>query len=340
MQFLPFAFCLLPFYFCLFTFAFFLSPPSATAQSSDQNFPTHVTTNEINGVIKARAMGDARLTTYFYLFEGSQGDIFINVVTKNFSGDIDVFAADDMRPLTKMVMYADTGTSETGRLIYLRQSSRMLLRIEGRTPNDDAAEFRIKFAGSFVALAPDKYAPPPTVAKRESVESRKSVDSKKSEKVSEAPVAEDQTPKSEPPASAGGEVVDGQKPPTEDKKTDDPDTVYENESAKVTVKPVTPPPAKKKTVTAKSAKSKSVARKPKAQRPKPETTNPKPETPPPPDPLANIKLVVELKDGSIVERPMTEVMRFTFDRGTLTVIEKGGKITRYKITDIAKVTVE
>src|SRR5438552_821087 len=88
---------------CCFA-AFSLEAP---AQSSDQNFPTPVTSNELSGVIKARDIGDPRLTTYYYAFDGRQGDIFINVVTKNLSGDIDIFTAEGLRPLTKMVIYAD-----------------------------------------------------------------------------------------------------------------------------------------------------------------------------------------------------------------------------------------
>lgn len=289
------------------------------AQSSDQNFPTHVTSNDINGRISARPIGDARLTTYFYLFEGTQGDIFINVATTNFTGDIDVYAADSMKPLTKMVMYADAGRSETGRLIYLRQSARLLLRIEGRTPNDDAATFRIKFAGSFVALAPETYEPPPTVKSRESIESR---ESRKSESRPVGTGGQSENPTETPTAS------EDPKPKTEDPSSD---TVYENKSAKVTVKPTKPPPVKKRTTTAKTAKPKPAARKPK-------TANPKP--PSEPDPLANIKLVVVFKDGTVIERPMTEISRFSFDNGRLTIIEKNGTITRYQMTTISKVTIE
>src|SRR5690242_16919757 len=89
------------------------------AQSTNQNFPTPVTSNEIGGTIRARDIGDARLTTYFYFFNGSQGDIFINVVTKNLDGDIDVFTTDNLKPLTKITVYSDNPDSETGRVIYL-----------------------------------------------------------------------------------------------------------------------------------------------------------------------------------------------------------------------------
>ena len=124
----------------------------AAGQSTDQNYPTPITTNEINGTIKARDIGDSRLTRFYYAFDGGQGDIFINVVAKNFSGDIDIFTADTLNPLTKMVFQPDGGLSETGRLVYLRKAARLILRVEGRSPNDDPASFRIKFAGSFVAL--------------------------------------------------------------------------------------------------------------------------------------------------------------------------------------------
>lgn len=132
-------------------------------QSSEQTFPTAVTSKEIVGQIKSRDIGDSRLTTYFYAFDGVQGDVFINVVTKNFNGDIDIFTADNMRPLTKMVIYADNGLNETGRLIYLRKSEHLLLRIEGRSLNDDSATYRIKFAGTFVALAAQKVDQAPVI---------------------------------------------------------------------------------------------------------------------------------------------------------------------------------
>lgn len=304
----------------LITFFLLGCAVSNYTQSSDQSFPTHVTTNDINGVIKPRNIGDARLTTYFYLFEGSQGDIFINVATTNFSGDIDVYAAESMKPLTKMVMFADAGQSETGRLIYLRQPARLLLRIEGRTPNDDPATYRIKFAGSFVALAPETYEAAPTVAKRESVESRKSSESGESK--TENPKTEDQTPKTEDPIS------EDPKPKTEDPTSE---TVYENKSAKVTVKPAKAPTAKRRTTTARTTKPKPSTQKPKTENPKP---------PPEPDPLANVKLVVVFKDGTIIERPMTEISRFSFSGGALTVVEKTGAIKRYQIATIAKVTIE
>lgn len=326
--------------FCTLVFA-----SVSAAQSRDQNFPTPVTTTEINGSIKARDIGDSRLTSYYYAFDGSQGDIFINVVTKNFSGDIDVFAQEALRPLTKMVIYADSGVSETGRLVYLRKGERLLLRIEGRTPNDDPASFRIKFAGSFTALAGQKGDEAPAIeSSTESEEARVKVNSvgtiidvipkpkpvKKEVETakSNVPVDDIKEAKTEP------KVAVGELPPDEKtvEKTNDDSTVFENKSAKVTVKPVEIPEAKR------PVKPKTTAR----------TKNPRSKIRKPPvvteektlDPLASIRLVIEFKDGKKIERPMNEILRFSVDKGILTVISKDGTTSRHSILDVAKVTIE
>ncbi|MGB7209944.1 MAG: hypothetical protein WBD27_14890 [Pyrinomonadaceae bacterium] len=135
----------------IFTLSVLLCGNHTFAQSTSQNFPTPVTTNEINGSIKARDIGDSRLTTYFYTFSGDQGDLFINIVTRNFTGDLDVFTTAGLRPITKIVIYANDSENETGRAVYFRKTEKLLLRVQGRSPNDDPASFRIKFAGSFVA---------------------------------------------------------------------------------------------------------------------------------------------------------------------------------------------
>jgi hypothetical protein len=60
----------------------------------------------------------------------------------------------------------------------------------------------------------------------------------------------------------------------------------------------------------------------------------------PADPMANIQLVIEFKDGRTIRRPMSEVFRFTVDRGQLTVISKDGSIGRYTMLDVAAVTIK
>lgn len=291
------------------------------AQSTDSSFPTPVTTAEINGVIKARDVGDSRLTTYFYEFDGGQGDIFINVVTKNLSGDIDVYTVDGLRPLTKVVIYADIGTSETGRLIYLRKPERLILRVEGRTPGDEAATYKIKFAGSFIALKPVKAEKEPVVdatAKTEDTGVR----------VNSVGTIIPPDPKPVPPKKVEVEKpkVDktvAEKPKVNEKKeaTKKPVVVVEDFSSETT-KIETP-----KTTGKRPPKPKKVEEPVKTEEPKA-------------DPLASIRLVVQLKDGDVIESPMSEVLKFSVDKGVLTVLLKDGKITRYSILVVAKVTIE
>jgi hypothetical protein len=140
---------------CLFRVDVFFG--EFTSPVNQSKLPDALTSNEISGQIPARDIGDARLTSYFYTFNAGQGDVFHNVVTKNLNGDIDIFTADNLRPLSKITIYADSSEGETGRVIYLRQPAKLILRVEGRSPNDDAATYRIKFAGSFApAIAPPR----------------------------------------------------------------------------------------------------------------------------------------------------------------------------------------
>ena len=59
-----------------------------------------------------------------------------------------------------------------------------------------------------------------------------------------------------------------------------------------------------------------------------------------PDPMASIRLVVSFKDGTKIERQMNEVLRFSVDKGVLTVISKDGAVGRYSMLDVARVTIE
>ncbi|MBP9663380.1 MAG: hypothetical protein KBD94_02075, partial [Pyrinomonadaceae bacterium] len=195
---------------------------SAAGQSRDVNFPTPVLVNEITGVIIARDIGDSRVTSYYYTFDGGQGDIFINLVTKNFAGDVDVFVADGLKPMTKMVVFANADETETGRLIYLRKPEKLILRVEGRTPNDDPATFRIKLGGSFIASAEKAVEDAPTLARPDPNEPGVKVNSvgtivavipKPEPPKKVEPVAK----RSEPPASAGGQTAKTA-PPTKEPK--------------------------------------------------------------------------------------------------------------------------
>ncbi|MEO8648906.1 MAG: hypothetical protein ABI539_07040 [Acidobacteriota bacterium] len=320
---------------------------AAYSQSTIQEFPTPVLANEIAGVINARDIGDSRLTTYYYTLDAGQGDLFVNIVTRNFAGDIDLFIVEGLKPLTKVVVFADTSENETGRVVYFRTAEHILLRIQGRTPGDDPASFRIKFAGSFEPSRSTAQAPEiPKVAGLNESNSRvnsvgtivkvirppektpdvkavtAAVKTKEDEKADELPdaIPADERTNVEPvkekqrdenPEARPNAVVTDKLPPAKEADT---------AAAK---SPKTTPPRK---TTKKSRQSESEASSPaKAAAP---------------DPLAAIKLIILFKDGSRIERQMNEVLKFGVDKGILTVISKDGTIGRYSILDVLKLSVE
>jgi hypothetical protein len=277
---------------------------SVTAQSTLVEYPTPITGSEIRGEIRPRAIGDSRATTYYYAFNGAQGDVFINVVTRNFDGDIDVFLENGLRPLTKIVMFADAEQAETGRVIYLRRPERLILRVQGRTPNDDPANYQIKFAGSFVALKEGEIPEPPempTVAQREPVRSVPPVSEiQPVEERVEQPTPQDESP------------------PVQRAETDTARTPSKAEPA------------------GRTERAERTASPPRTERADSRRSEPQP----PRDPMANFSLVIRFKDGTTLVRPMTEVSRFSVDRGVLTIVGKDGRPRRYQMTDIVRVAIE
>lgn len=280
----------------------------AAAQSSDANFPTQLRTNTVNGSIKPRALGDSRLTTYYYAFNGDQGDIFVSVITKNFDGDIDVFAVSGMRQLTKLVVYSDGNVNETGRLIYLRKPEKLLLRVQGRPPGDTDATFQIKFGGSFLASTDADSEAAPTVA-----------------------VVPEKMPEPK---------VDPVKAPEKETEVA---TVEKKPETKPERKPKVETP-KEKTPTFEKVvpEKKEVAKKPEAKA-KPSASSAKkaePPAKPTPDPLAKYNLVIQFKDGKKLDKPMTEVERVTVEGVNLVVILKSGVITTYSLLTVEKFTID
>ncbi len=327
-------------------------------------FPTPVRTPEIASSIKARAIGDPRVTTYYYTFEGQQGDVFINVQSKNFTGDIDVYVVPSQQPLTKIVIYGDQPEAETGRVIYLRKPERLLLRIQGRSPGDDDASVRIKFAGSFAASKLDDSSSPavPTIEKES--ESNVRVNSvgtilKVIPKASPTPDAErlEETPEPHETRTAAAKKEGAREEPKVDAEEAKSVQVVVTDPVVEEKKEDTPKPV----ATTRSRNRRRVATTPAKVVPTPENGEEKkaetlPPTPPKTsanrrtataktvapkvDPMAGINLVIYFKDGSQINRPMSEVMRFSVERAVLTVISKNGTIGRYKMTEVSRVSIE
>lgn len=341
----------------------------AAAQSTDQLFPTPVRTSEIVSTIKARDIGDSRLTTYYYTFEGEQGDVFINVQSRNFTGDIDVFVVPTQTPLTKIVIYADQAETETGRVVYLRKPERLLLRVQGRTPGDEEASIRIKFAGSFAASKLEDVDSPEVARAGSSTETDVRVNSVGTileviPKVKPTPVAVAE--KSEPSEER---VAEDRKTEASEPKKDDSAPAAGSEPEKkvevVVSDPVAAEPKKPSARRRPSSNQRTAVDKVPPARSDPEEADstekaePAPRRttraarqgrsvanqtkkvePPKVDPMANVRLVIYFKDGSTIDRPMPEVQRFSVERAVLTVIHKNGTIGRYNMAEVLRVSIE
>jgi hypothetical protein len=312
---------------------------SVFGQSRKPDFPTPVVQNEITGAITPRDIGDSRLTQHFYTFFADNGDLFVNLETANFTGDVDFFAAGTMRPLSKISFYGDA--TKTSRIVYFRQREQIVLRVEGRTPNDETANYKINFTGSFSAAA-DLPLPP------------EDFDPQIKEKTTETATAR---------VNSVGTIIEAiQSQPKPESVINAPEA--ENVAAIVTEKPVPrrrlprtttakrpkSQPDKEPTETAESAPPttpeatpKPASRRPPARTARKKTTN-RPVTvakaEPIPDPLINVRLVVELKDGYKIERPMSEILRVSVDKNQLVVIAKNGKIERFVLLDVLKFSIE
>ncbi|MDQ6788920.1 MAG: hypothetical protein M3033_19115, partial [Acidobacteriota bacterium] len=268
----------------------------------------------------------------------------------NLDGDIDIFAAENLRPLTKIKVFSDTTENETGRVIYLRKPEKLILRIEGRTPNDEAATYSLKFAGSFVpaqAVAESDVPEQPTVKTENQSDVRVNsvgtiieVKPKPTPKPKET-VAKNEPEKSETKIEEKTEVKDSEnesKKSANEKNNEEKPEVKETEVEEKTATKENP----KKPL--KPAPDTSAAKKQNSKRSNVSKTKPKKSIeaakPSEPNPLENVRLIILFKDGTKIEHPMSEVLRVGVDKDILTLITKNGSIGRYSILDVARMTIE
>lgn len=122
---------------------------AAFAQSITPDAPTPVLSNEIAGRISPLDIGDPRQTRFFYSFNGLQGDLELTVESNNLDGDVDIFLAANLRPLTKVTLYAGATSTRATKTIFLRRAEPLILRVQARTPNDAEGTYRITFGGAF-----------------------------------------------------------------------------------------------------------------------------------------------------------------------------------------------
>ncbi|MDQ1729027.1 MAG: hypothetical protein QOD33_1152 [Pyrinomonadaceae bacterium] len=321
----------------------------AAAQSTDIAWPTPVRTNEVSGSISARDIGDPRVTDHFYAFTGMPGDVLVTVDSNNLNGDIDVFTLSGLRPLLKFTVYAGSSASNT-RSIFLRTQENLILRVEGRTPNDDPATYRIGFGGAFAPITSGPLAeheaeatPASEVATaatggRRVSSSGARIDEPRTEVVA-AP-----TPEPAPAEAATREPSrtasrtnsrnrNPRRPATRRTPAAAPATTSESpaETTKsgtgdqpgdaATGPPETRPPARR------GSRRNPTARKPVAAPVQPATE------------AAGPRLVIETSDGTLVDRDMNSVRRVTVENGQVVVLGKDGKIQRIPLTTVVRMTI-
>jgi hypothetical protein len=297
------------------------------------------------GTITARDLGDPRLTDHFYALTGTPGDVLITVDSRNLNGDVDVFTFSGLRPLLKFTVYAGSSSPIT-KSIYLRAQEDLILRVEGRTPNDDDAVYRIHFGGSFASitsgpLAEHEDATPPATAVAASGKGGRRVSSAGA-RIEEPRTEVAETPQPEPtPVESSEAKTAPSKPtprnsrtrrpavrrtgPTEPAKPEETAAIGETEDKPPAENPEKAPktPAKGKRPTRKSAVARSAA---------------KPTTPQEPE-ESGPRLIIETNDGTLVDRYMSSVRRVTVENGQVVVVGKDGKIQRIPLASVVRMTI-
>ena len=336
----------------------------AGAQSTDQSLPTPILSSDINGKIVALDVGDPRLTRHFYAFAASPGDLLVRVDSKNLNGDIDVFTAITFRPLMKATVYSSSQSSVT-KGIYLRAHQILILRVEARTPNDDPGSYHIHFGGTFepfsggIPVAENTENSDSSTEKtgsnrlssvganipRPSVQMAETAEAKPSpspEAAAAKPAETTEAPKTDTakPASTNTARRTNTRPARRGTRP-----APRTQTAEKKTEPVTPTePAPTEPKVESSARAETPAQ------PKPEkTTSEKPsETAPVEKPKAQdlssqpggTRLIIEEKDGTRIERPMSTVRRVIVEGPTIVIVLKTGRIDRIPMSDVARMAIE
>jgi len=344
------------------------------AQSTDQSLPTPVLSNEINGRIAALDVGDPRTTKHFYAFAASPGDLLVTMDSKNLDGDVDVFTAISFRPLMKTTFYASSQSAGVTKGIYLRAHQLLILRIEARTPNDDPGTYRIHFGGTFEPFsggipvaentetpndANEKISanrlssvgatiPRPLVQIVETPEAKpspspektadKTIETTGTAKVeTEKPATTARTNTTRPPRRSTRPGTSRRQPPT--KKTQAP---AKSQTETATVDPTKSEPAKVESEKAEAVKTGKRATEEKPAPGEVKTNETTAEKAKPQETLAPVgaRLIIEEKDGTRIERPMSSVRRVVIEGSTIVVLLKNGKTERIAMADVARMAIE
>ncbi|MDX6710737.1 MAG: hypothetical protein QOH96_1753 [Blastocatellia bacterium] len=321
---------------------------TARTQSTEIEYPTPLGSNQVTATIEPLDIGDPRQTHHYFAFTGTQGDLIITVVSKNLNGDVDIFTAGGLRPLVKISLYATESSSRASKTVFLHSREPLILRVEARTPNDDAGEYNISFGGGFEPsqnlVAEGREATRGNAATSRSTGTRRVT--------SVGATIEEPRPQPEPAATE-----ESSKKPVTATPSPSPEVGGKRggseEAASTPVKPPVRKPATGRTNGRRPASgSKAPRTRPATEAAKTTPANPagkssstKTNVPPaaakqelPVVPSA--RLIVELKDGTRIEQSMGTIRRVTIDNGQIVVIHNNGRIERVPMTNVLRMAVE
>lgn len=309
------------------------------AQSLDINAPSAVSASELSGRVLARDIGDARFTDHYYAFAANPGDLVITIESKNLNGDVDVFTAGALRPLMKFSIYAESSEPLT-KAVFLRKREDLILRVEVRSPNDDEGTYQIKFGGTFEPLA----APVLTEEAATTEATQTGAVTAGDKKVRRVTSSGARIYEPEPPPPPA-EVAAVPTPEPTPEPTAEP-TLTETPAetpANVAEKPVETP---KVTTTPRNSRNRRPAGR-RATRPRPpaetaattEATSPDAETVAKPQEEIGPRLVIETRDGTLINRSMMTVRRVMVENGQVIVVGRDGKVQRVQLVDVVRMTI-
>lgn len=325
------------------------------AQSIEISSPSPIRTREVVGRISARDLGDSRLTDHFYAFTGRAGDVLITIESTNLNGDVDLFTAGNLRPLMKFTLYAESSSPVT-RAVFLRKREDLILRVEARSPNDDEGTYHITLGGSFEpitgefavaeALSPasDSATPivsPGTGSRRvSSVGARIAEPPVVREEVAAAPSPEP-TPEVVPAATATPEPpvtteasppapaprrARGRVPPSRRRPASPPATKKDESTSETT------PDEKASDVPSPAPTTRRTGRRGGSNRPTAQIPAQEPQTGP--------RLIIEMQDGTRIERFMSTIRRVTVENNQIVVVRKDGVIERTRMPEVRRMAIE
>jgi hypothetical protein len=311
----------------------------ARAQSSDQNLPSPILSKEISGRINALDLGDPRMTRHYYAFSANPGDLLITVEGHNLNGDVDVFTAVTFRPLMKTTMIATSQSSEITKGIYLRVHQILILRVEARTPNDDPGTYHIRFGGTFEPFSggiPVAENAAPTEPSED-----KGAANKLSSVGATIPRPLTETAEAKPSPEKTSEETEAKKPVEKPSPAPRRNTARNTRRNPRTAPSRRTPAPKPTTETVKEKPAETTETSAPAET---TTTTNKPATEKPAKqelpPVPGTRLIIQQKDGTTINRPMSTVRRVVIEGPAIVIVLKTGKIERIAMANVARMSIE